>query len=90
MSLYFDDMCLHKEYETKKENKVAELFNSIGEPMFDDPECFNTYVEKIPIGIRRKSIFYELIYWEHINIVHFLHPMHILKNVSSSLWRNIS
>ena len=37
-----------------------------------------------------KSIFYELPYWEHINISHLLDPMHIFKNVSSSLWSHIS
>jgi hypothetical protein len=37
-----------------------------------------------------KSIFYELLYWERINIFHLLDLMHIFKNVSSSLWRHIS
>jgi hypothetical protein len=58
--------------------------------MLDDFEFFDSYVEKIPIGMKRKSIFYELPYWEHLTIVHLLNPMHILKNVSSSLWRHIS
>ena len=35
-------------------------------------------------------IFYYLSYWKHVKISHLLDPMHILKNVSSSLWRNIS
>jgi hypothetical protein len=30
--------------------------------MFDDPNFFDTYVEKIPIGMKRKSVFYELPY----------------------------
>jgi hypothetical protein len=58
--------------------------------MFDDPEFFDTYVEKMPIGMKRKSAFYELPYWEHLKIGHLLDPMHILKNVASSLGRNIS
>jgi hypothetical protein len=36
------------------------MFDSNGEPMFDDTEFFDTYVEKFPIGMKRKSIFYEL------------------------------
>jgi hypothetical protein len=40
--------------------------------------------------MKKKSIFYELPYWEHLKISHLLDPMHIFKNVSSSLWRNIS
>jgi hypothetical protein len=40
--------------------------------------------------MKRKSIFYELPYWEHLKISHLLDPMHIFKNVSSSLWRHIS
>ena len=35
-------------------------------PMFDDPEFFDTYVEKFPIGMKRKYFFYELPYWEHL------------------------
>jgi hypothetical protein len=77
-------------YDTEKEKEMEELFDSNGEPMFDDPEFFDTYVEKIPIGMKRKYVFYELPYWEHLKIGHLLDPMHILKNVSSSLWRHIS
>jgi hypothetical protein len=40
--------------------------------------------------MKRKSIFYELPYWEHLKISHLLDPMHIFKSVSSSLWRHIS
>jgi len=58
--------------------------------MFDDPELFDTYVEKFPIGMKRKSIFFELPCWEHLKISHLLYSMHIFKNVSSSLWRHIS
>ena len=60
------------------------MFDSNGEPMFNDPEFFNTYAEK------RKSIFYNLPYWEHLNITHLLNPMHIFTNVSYSLWIHIS
>lgn len=66
------------------------MFDSNGEPMFDDPESFDTCVEKFPIGKKRKSIFYNLTYWEHLNITHLLDLIHIFKNVSYSLWRNIS
>lgn len=47
--------------------------------MFDDPKFFDTYVEKFSIGMKRKSIFYELSYWEHLKIAHLLDPMHIFK-----------
>ena len=77
-------------YVIEKENEFLELFDSNGERLFDDPEFFDTYVEKMPTGKKRKSIFYEVPYWEHIKSVHLLDPMHILKNVSSSLWRHIS
>ena len=66
------------------------MFASNEEPMFDDPYFFNTNVEKFSIGMKRKSIFYDLPYWEHLKIAHLLDPMHIFKNVSSSLWRHIS
>ena len=65
------------------------MFHSNGEPMFDDPKFFDTYVDKFPIGMKRKYIFYNLQYWEHLKITHLLYPMNIFKNVSSSLWRNI-
>jgi hypothetical protein len=77
-------------YDTKKEKEMDELFDSNGEPMFDDPECFDTYVEKIPIGMKMKSLFYEIPYWEHLKIGHLIDLVHTLKNVSSSLWRHIS
>jgi hypothetical protein len=80
----------NREYDTKKENKMEEFFDSTGEPMFNDPGFFDTYVEKIPIGMKIKYVFYELPYWEHLKIIHLLDPMHILKNISSSLWRYMS
>lgn len=58
--------------------------------MFNDPELFDTYVEKLSIVMNRKYVFYELPYWENLNISYLLDPMHIFKNVSSSLWRHIS
>jgi len=58
--------------------------------MFDDLELFDNYVEKRPIGMKRKSMFYEIPYWEHLKIAHLLDTVNILKNVSSSLWRHIS
>ena len=66
------------------------MFDSNGKPMFDDPKLFDTYIEKFPIGMKRKSIFYKLPYWEHLKITHLLDPMLIFKNVSSSLWMHIS
>ena len=66
------------------------MIDSNGEPIFDDPKFFDTYVEKFPIGMERKSVFYELPYREHIKNSHLLDPMHIFKNVSSSLWMHIS
>ena len=66
------------------------MFDSNGEPLFNDLKFFDTYVEKMPIGMKRKSIIYEHSYWKHLKIVHLLDPMHIFINVSSSLWRHIS
>ena len=40
--------------------------------------------------MKRTFVFYELPYWEHLKISHLLDPMHIFKNVSSSLWRHKS
>jgi hypothetical protein len=66
------------------------MFDSNGDPLFNDPKLFDTYVEKFIIGMDKKYIFYELPYWEHLKISHLLDAMHRFKNVSSSLWRNIS
>ena len=57
------------------------MFDSNGEPMFNDPEFFENYVEKMPIRMKRKSIFYELPYWENPKISQLLDPMDIFKNV---------
>ena len=51
-----------KEYDTRKEKRIAELFDSNGEPMFNDPKFFDTYVEKIPIGMKMNCAFHELPY----------------------------
>ena len=77
-------------YDMEKEKEFSKLFHSNGEPLFDDTEFFDTYIEKIPIGMKSKSIFYELPYWKHLKIVHLLDSMHILKNVSSFLWMHLS
>ena len=58
--------------------------------MFNDLDFFNNIVEKMPTGMKRKSIFYDLPYWDHIKITYLLDPVHIFKHVSSSLWRHIS
>jgi hypothetical protein len=79
-----------REYDTEKEKEFFELFDSNGEPLFDDPEFFDTSIERMTIEMKRKSIFYELPYWEQLKIVHLLDPMQKLKNISSSLWRHIS
>ena len=78
-----------KAYDKEKEKEYIELFYSNVQPVIDDHEFFNTYVEKMPKWMKRKSIFYELPYWEHLKIVHLLDPMRIFKNVLSSLWRHI-
>ena len=67
-----------KWFTNLKENKgIVEMFDSNGEPMFDDLEFFDTYDEKMPKVMNMKSIFYEIPYWEHLNISHLLDPMHI-------------
>ena len=77
-------------YDTEKKKEFSEIFDSNVEPLINHLEFFDTYEKKMPIEMKRKSIFYELPYWEHLKIVHLLDPMHIFKNVSSSLWRHIS
>ena len=66
------------------------MFDSNGELMFNDPEFFDAYDEKIPKGTERKSIFYDFPYQEHLKISHLLDTMHIFKNISCSLWQYIS
>ena len=66
------------------------MFDLNAEPLIDGSKFFDHYKEKMPIGMKRKSIFYELPYWENLNIVHLLDPTHIFKNVSSSLWKHIA
>ena len=66
------------------------MFDSNVEPLICGPEFFDHYKEKMLDGMKRKSIFYELPYWELLKIVHLLDPMNIFKSVSYSLWKNIS
>ena len=66
------------------------MFYSNVQPVINDPKLFNTYVEKIPKWMKRKSIFYELPYWDHLKVSHLLDPMHIFKNVSCYFWCHIS
>ena len=79
-----------RDYDREKEKEITEIFDSNGEPMFDDPRFFDTYDEKNPEGMNKKSIFYELPYQEHIKIAHLLDPMHKFKIVSCSLLCHIS
>jgi hypothetical protein len=58
--------------------------------MYDDPVFFDNYVEKIPIGMKRKFVFYDIQFCKYVKISHLLDHMHILKIVSYSLWRHIS
>ena len=65
------------------------MFDSNEEPMFDDHEFFDSYVEKITTKMKRKSIFYEIPYWEHLKFFHLLDPMYIFKKnicMGSSKW----
>ena len=66
------------------------MFDSNVEHLIDSLEFFGHYKEKILVGMKWKSIFYNLPYWEHLKILHLLNPMNILKTVSYSLWRHIS
>ena len=43
----------------------------------------------LPRGMNRKSIFYDLPYWKDLLICHLLYPMHVLKNVTNSIYRHI-
>jgi hypothetical protein len=52
-------------YDTMKEKKMEKLFDSNGEPMFGDPKYFDTYVEKIPIGMKTNMYFMSF----HIGII---------------------
>ena len=57
------------------------MFDSNWEPLFDDPNFFETYIEKFRIGMKRKYFFYEIPYWENLKISHLLDPTHIFKMV---------
>ena len=45
-------------YDAENQREIIEMFDSNGESMFDDPKFFDTYVNKMPIGMKRKSIFH--------------------------------
>ena len=45
-------------YDTKKEKKIVEFFNSNGDPMFEDTKFVDTYVHKMPIGMESKYVKY--------------------------------
>ena len=60
--------------------------------------CFQScFVSALNIGLKltvynplcRYSIFFRLPYWTHLKINHLLDPMHIFKNVGSSIWEHI-
>ena len=70
-------------YDIEKEKEFSELFDSNGEMLLDNPEFLDTCLEKMTIGMKSKSIFYEILYWEYIKIVYLLYTMHTLKNDSS-------
>ena len=78
-----------REYDKEKEKEMEKFLDPNGESMFDDPEFFDTYVEKMPIGMKKKFVFYELPYLEHLKNSHLLDLVHIFKNVSYSLWKHI-
>ena len=58
----------NREYDTEKEKKFLEMFHSNAEPLIDDLEFLETYEEKMPIGMKMKSIFYELPYWSILRL----------------------
>jgi hypothetical protein len=45
-------------YDIEKEKEMKNLFDSNREPMFDDLEFFDIYVEKMPIWMKMKCVFY--------------------------------
>lgn len=55
----------------------------------DSIEELEQVVIKMPEGMKRKSIFYELPYWKDLLISHLLDPMHIFKNVPDSIFLHI-
>ena len=60
--------------------------------LFQDPsiEESEQAMDDMPQGMNRKSTFYDLPYWKDLLICHLLDPMHILKNVTDSIYRHIS
>jgi len=59
--------------------------------LFQDPsiEEREQVMVDMPQGMNRKSIFYDLPYWKDLLICHLLYPMHVLKNVTNSIYRHI-
>ena len=57
------------------------MFDSNVASFIDGLEFFDNYKEKIPTRMKRRSILYEIIYWENLKIVHLLDPIHILKKI---------
>ena len=45
---------LHRAYDKEREKEISEMFNSNMDPMFDDREFFDTYVEKISTRMKMK------------------------------------
>ena len=41
-------------YDKEKEKEITKMFDSNGEPMFDDTEFFDNYDDKIPKGMNMK------------------------------------
>ena len=62
------------------------MFDSNGESMFDDPNFFNTCVEKFPIGMKMEYVFYELPYWLNLKISLLLDPMPIYLKIFNLLY----
>jgi hypothetical protein len=74
-----------KKYEDVELKAWQDFFD--GGDSIEEPE---QVVIKMPEGMKRKSIFYELPYWKDLLISHLLDPMHIFKNVPDSIFRHIS
>jgi hypothetical protein len=73
-----------KKYEDDELKYWKDVFDGV-----DSIEEQEQVVIKMPEGMKRKSIFYELPYWKDILISHLLDPMHILKNVPYSIFQHI-
>lgn len=74
-----------KKYEDAELKSWQTFFNG-----GDSIEELEQVVIKMPEGINRKSIFYDLSYWKDILIYHLLDPMHNFKNVPDSNFQHIA